>query len=308
MAKQNRETLKRFFGAGKLPTEEHFADLVDSSLNIIDEGFDKTEEFGFEITPQKGTEDTENLISFFRKLTDKLPSWSISFHAKNEALQFIHTNAATNERKTVLSLDKDGKVTVCGSEFNEAEHYEDEIGLTPVRVDVGGAVRAPGRLGVGLNNENSVPANGEYQPITEKLDGFQALEVVAKVELREEKRFAIMHAIALNAYHPPWRILNFWNRSRRIRIHQSYHSGPRDRMKLRWEAVKDEDNPGITQYRLAIKSAFRYPGDARIEYHVTRLWGQEWFADESVNFPPPPPVEDDDDEAALAAEQEKENG
>ena len=67
MAKQNRETLKRFFGVGKLPTEEHFADLVDSSLNIIDEGFDKTDEFGFEITPQKGSDDTENLISFFRK-------------------------------------------------------------------------------------------------------------------------------------------------------------------------------------------------------------------------------------------------
>jgi len=285
MAKQNRETLKRFFSAGKLPTEEHFADLVDSSLNIIDEGFDKTEEFGFEITPQKGTDDSENLISFFRKLTDKLPSWSISYHAKYEALQFIHTNAATNERKTVLSLDKDGKIKICAAEFNEQEFVDSEFGTNPVKLDVGGAIRAPARLGVGLNAESSVPANGEYQPITEKLQGIQALEVVAKVELREEKRFAIVHAIALNAYNPPWRVLNFWNRSRRIKLHQSYHSGPRDRLKLRWEAVKDEDNPGVAQYRLCVKSAFRYPGDAKIEYHVTKLWGPEWYGEEEPVVP-----------------------
>ncbi len=48
MAKQTRDTLKQFFSAGKLPTEEHFSDLIDSSLNTLDEGFDKSEEFGFE--------------------------------------------------------------------------------------------------------------------------------------------------------------------------------------------------------------------------------------------------------------------
>jgi hypothetical protein len=285
MATQNRETLKRFFSAGKLPTEEHFSDLVDSSLNIIDEGFVKTEEFGFEITPQKSTDDSENLISFFRKLTDKLPSWSISYQAKNEALQFKHTDPATDERRTVLSLDKNGKVTVSGAEFNEQEFADSEVSGNQVRLDIGGAVRSPARLGVGLNSEATVPADGEYQPITEKLDGIQALEVVAKVEYRDEKRFAIMHAIALNAYNPPWRILNFWNRSRRIKIQQSYFSGPRDRMKLKWEAVKDEDNPGVMQYRLCIKSAFRYPNEAKIEYHVTRLWDQEWFSAEDPSAP-----------------------
>ena len=286
MAKQNRETLKRFFSAGKLPTEEHFADLVDSTLNTIDEGFDKTERFGFEITPQnsseKGNNGAENLISFFRRLTDKSPSWSISYHAAKEALQFRHTDADTNDERTVLSLDKDGKVTINEEEFNDLELGEAEVDQSSIKLEVGGAIRSPARLGVGLTKDSSVPANGEYQPITEKLQGFQALEVVAKVELRDEKRFAIIHGIALNAYNPPWRILNFWNRAKRIKIHQSYFSGPRDRLKLRWESVKDEDNPGVTQYRLAIKSAFRYPGDAKIEYHVTRLWGSEWFTTDST--------------------------
>ena len=132
-----------------------------------------------------------------------------------------------------------------------------------------------------------MPANGEYQPITEKLYGAQALEIVAKVELREEKRFAIVHAIALNAHNPSWRILNFWNRSKRIKIHQSYHSGPRDRLKLRWETVKDEEDADVVLYRLCIKSAFRFPNDAKIEYHVTKLWEPEWFsvADASSSGP-----------------------
>ncbi|MFN3162545.1 MAG: hypothetical protein ACE37N_03470 [Pseudohongiellaceae bacterium] len=284
MAKQNRETLKRFFSAGKLPSEEHFADLVDSSMNIIDEGFAKTEQFGFEITPQKGTDDTENLISFFRKLTDKLPSWSISYYAKDEALQFVHTEAGSNERKTVLSLDKDGKLSICSSEFNEQTLLADNANGEPLRLDVGGAIRAPARLGVGLAGQTTVPANGLFQPITEKLHGFQALEVVATVELKEQKRFAIMHAIAINAHSPPWRILNFWNRGRRIRVHQSYHSGPKDRLKLKWVTVEDDDNPGVSQYRLCIKSAFRYPGDVQIKYHVTKLWGQDWIADTEASL------------------------
>ena len=53
MAKQNRETLKRFFSAGKLPSEEHFADLIDSSLNVTDEGFSKSEDFGFEVKDKR---------------------------------------------------------------------------------------------------------------------------------------------------------------------------------------------------------------------------------------------------------------
>lgn len=276
MAKQNRETLKRFFGAGKLPSEEHFADLIDSALNTIDEGFTKSEEFGFEITPQKNTNDIENLISFFRKLTDKHPSWSLSYQAKDESLQFIHTDAVDNERKTILSLDKEGKVSVSTPELGDDSISGHQSYTDQIRLDVGGAIRAPARAGVALTADASIPADGAFHPITDKLFGVQALEVVAKIELREQARFAIMHAVALNAYNPSWKILNFWNRSRRIRIHQSYYSGPRDRLKLKWEPVQDEDNPGVSLYRLSMKSAFRFPEETKINYHVTKLWSEEW--------------------------------
>jgi len=276
MAKQTRDTLKQFFSAGKLPTEEHFSDLIDSSLNTLDEGFDKSEEFGFEITPTNGSLSKENLISFFRKLTDKNPSWTMSYQARDESLLFIHTDAFDNSQRTVLSMSMDGKLSVSVDENNEEVEYINQLDHTPTRLEVGGAIKAPARCGTALTIDASIPADGKFHPVTEKLFGVQALEVVATLECREHARFSVLHAIALNAHNPRWKILNFWNRSSRIRIHQSYYSGPRDRLKLRWESMPDEDNPGVEVYRLCIKSAFQFPETTKIKYHVTKLWNAAW--------------------------------
>jgi hypothetical protein len=42
MTTRNRDTLKQFFQEGRLPTSDHFGDLIDSMLNMSDEGFRKT--------------------------------------------------------------------------------------------------------------------------------------------------------------------------------------------------------------------------------------------------------------------------
>ena len=41
--------LQEQFQHGKMPTEEDFADLIESMLNMLDEGFDKTPEAGFKV-------------------------------------------------------------------------------------------------------------------------------------------------------------------------------------------------------------------------------------------------------------------
>mgnify|MGYP003309971067 CR=1 FL=1 len=38
MALINRQTLKNYFQKGGFATEKHFVDLIDSSLNIVDDG------------------------------------------------------------------------------------------------------------------------------------------------------------------------------------------------------------------------------------------------------------------------------
>jgi DNA-binding transcriptional regulator YhcF (GntR family) len=50
MDKKNRETLKNYFKKGSLPSEKEFANLIDSMLNTIDDGFEKTEDEGLKIS------------------------------------------------------------------------------------------------------------------------------------------------------------------------------------------------------------------------------------------------------------------
>ena len=150
----------------------------------------------------------------------------MSYQARDESLQFIHTDAFDNSRRTVLSMSMDGKLSVSVDENNEEVEHINQLDHTPTRLEVGGAIKR--LLDVALRSQDaSIPADGKFHPVTEKLFGVQALEVVATLECREHARFSILHAIALNAHNPRWKILNFWNRSSRIRIHQSYYSGPR---------------------------------------------------------------------------------
>ena len=83
MAKKNRSTLKRYFREGALPSEDHFDDLIDSTLNTIDEGFDKNPENGFEISL---IGDHQRLISFFKSGAAKDAVWSIDYQVEHDRL------------------------------------------------------------------------------------------------------------------------------------------------------------------------------------------------------------------------------
>ncbi len=166
------------------------------------------------ITPTNGSLSKENLISFFRKLTDKNPSWTMSYQARDESLQFIHTDAFDNSRRTVLSMSMDGKLSVSVDENNEEVEHINQLDHTPTRLEVGGAIKAPARCGTALTLDASIPADGKFHPVTEKLFGVQALEVVATLECREHARFSILHAIALNAHNPRWKIITIFGTAR----------------------------------------------------------------------------------------------
>ena len=51
MALINRETLKNYFKKGGFATEKHFVDLIDSSLNVVDDGIAIKPEYGLKINP-----------------------------------------------------------------------------------------------------------------------------------------------------------------------------------------------------------------------------------------------------------------
>ena len=49
MAKINRSDLKNFYLKGKIPKESNFHDLIDSSINSLDDGIIKEKGKGFMI-------------------------------------------------------------------------------------------------------------------------------------------------------------------------------------------------------------------------------------------------------------------
>ena len=62
----NRESLYERFKNGKRPNEKDFEDLINSSINKLDDGISKSFEAGLELAPQG--EEGKEVISLYEKL------------------------------------------------------------------------------------------------------------------------------------------------------------------------------------------------------------------------------------------------
>lgn len=274
MSSKNRETLKNYFSEGQLPTEAHFADLIDSMLNMTDEGFSKTVENGEEVRAAVGH---NALLSFFRDgMSPPLPLWRVGLSAGQNQLTF--------QSGTLPPRDQDAKPRPgVPSELDRVDGllYLDplqRVGLGTDRpkaaLDVTGAVRSTGRQGSYQPAQPKVlEANGVWQPLTDELDGCQAFEVVAGAGSRGAGRFSLLHAVALNTYNPTWGWLDFLNRKRGIRSTHAYYGRRCDRIQLRWTGTSGRD----ARYRLEVRTGCDFGTDtagkkATIQVHVTQLW------------------------------------
>lgn len=255
MAKKNRSTLKRYFSEGALPSADQFGDLIDSSLNTIDEGFDKSAENGFEISL---IGEHEKLISFFRDNASKQPAWSVSYDKAQERLYFSKPGME-DEPPPVLLLDPSGKVGVNSKEPQWT-------------LDVGGVIGATGRIGANPTGQKTVPADGEWHSITAMLSGCQALEVMAGVGNKGTGRYALMQATALNTFNPSGFFFNFLGCKSSIRCKQAYYLSRTHKLKLRWYG-KGRD------YQLQIRTNCNYGEGIRIRYYITSLWFDEDMSD-----------------------------
>jgi hypothetical protein len=206
MAKKNRSTLKRYFREGALPSEDHFDDLIDSTLNTIDEGFDKTPDNGFEISL---IGDHQRLISFFKSGATQDAVWSIDYQDEDGRLLIKKPSAAEDE-PPAMTFDDDGNVGV--NNINP-EHA----------LDVGGVIVAQGRLGANPDNRKTVAADGKWHNVSGPLRGCHAIEVMAGVGSKGTGRYALMRAVAINTFNPGGWLFNFLNLKKRIRYQQSYY-------------------------------------------------------------------------------------
>ncbi|MCE4554329.1 hypothetical protein [Pelomonas cellulosilytica] len=263
MTTRNRATLKQFFEEGRRPTSDHFGDLIESMLNMSDEGFRKTPRHGFEITSD------EALLSFFREQDSEDPIWSIGFGGeRNQLLLRAGDGQGDGAPQPALSLDLDGRVGI-------------GTGTPAATLDVRGVVASQGRRGeLHRLTPDGQPllADGRWHALTGPLQGCHAFEITAGVGRPDTGRFALMHAFAMNTYNPLPGWLSWLSSRQRIRAQHAWYGQRCDRLQLRWTGGSGRHG----HYQLEVRTQCDYGDDRVIQASVTALWHDPHMADGSL--------------------------
>ena len=289
MAEQTRETLSKYFQAGELPTQGHFDDLIDSMLNMKDEGFRKSAKNGVEIA-SLGNEDA--LLSLYRDSEPTRAKWALRF-GTDDRLQWGSVNRQVDKSvPAVLTLHSaDVLGGVSGATANAASGTtagtttgtttgtvaQARVGINTAlpehTLDVAGVVAAQGRVGsYRADKVLSAPADGDWHDILTGLQGCHAFEVMAGVGGGQRKgRFALLHAVALNTYQPNLGWFDFLSPKRRIRQTSAHYGRRCDRLHLCWEATEGPQG-AERSYRLRIKTGCSYDSGVSIRFSITQLW------------------------------------
>lgn len=243
MALINRQTLKNYFKMGGVPSEKHFTDLIDSTLNVIDDGIAVTPEHGFKISPMGYS---SKLISFFKKTTQNQPEFSVEFNGSDQnAISIKNTND-----QTLFNVGQNGFIGV---------NTDDP----KLNLQVSGSFGAEIQHGVYALGE--VEGDGNWQTMIDDLSGLNGFEIVAYIRGKKGSgRYALSHAIALSTFG------GRFSRSK-IKVTSSYYGSYFNKLAFRW--VGDLDN-----YRLEVRTRRHYGIDPiisapyRIKFHITRFF------------------------------------
>lgn len=253
MTIRSRQTLREFFDEGRLPTRDHFGDMIDSMLNMSDEGFRKSPENGLEVTAPAGY---DALATFYRAQNEREPLWSLGYGGERDQLQFHHGAGVAHDQPPVLALDARDRVGIGTATPREA-------------LDVAGTVASRGRVGSrSWPNLDPPLADGGWHDLTGPLTGCQAFEVMAGVGVQGSGRYALLHAVALNAFNPATSWLDLFSRKKRIRASEAWYGKRCDRLELCWEGSSGQD----ASYRLRVRTKCNYGAGVRIQATLTQLW------------------------------------
>jgi hypothetical protein len=236
MARRNRLTLKKYFGRGKMPTEEHFIDLVDSMLNIVDEGFDKSSNKGLSLAPLN---EEGSVASVFRKIEDEEQKWTLSLEKDSENLIFKQVDG-----DAVITLNQNGNT---GFGTNEPKH----------QIHTTGVAGLYGRAGTYAEGE--IAANGKWQNITDELLGCHAFEVIAGSGKPREGKYALLVATAIQCF----------GAHCKVDIKQSWYGIRCNKIQLRWKRVNRKANKNVV---LQMKTRCNYGPDSTINFNISSLW------------------------------------
>jgi hypothetical protein len=239
----NRATLKGFFKKGRVPTEVHFSNLIDSSVNKIDDGFAKTIENGLKLSP---TGDSKKLLSFYDDIKEKNPLWEVEINPTETSKGLSFTERVEGSR---LFLRNGGQIGVGTMSPKHQLHVEGTVGMRT-------------RVGT-YQSISEVSADSEWHIILDQLEGCHAFEVVAKVEgVKKRGKYAMAHAIAISTH---------GGINNKVKVTQAHYGWYWHRIKFRWKRSLDG------KYRLEMRTVGHYGTDelnrvVQIKYHICSLW------------------------------------
>lgn len=248
----SRTDLKNNFLNGRIPTETHFSDLIDSMVNRQDDGLSKDDENGLILSASKST---RKLITLFDSIDQLKPFFYIEKDERKD-----EKKSAGLRLNPYNELDESGKekksffFDVNGSMGIGKRSHQD------YSLDVNGFAAMQGRVGTFV--QDKVAANGKWHTIIDKLDNCQAFEVMARTGKKTTGKYSILHAYALSA---------FGRSSSKIRRTCAYNGFFWNKIGIRWKSK------GIHNYALQLRTNSNYGADIFIDYKVTKLWDDEKF-------------------------------
>jgi hypothetical protein len=256
MAKRPRNTLITIF-RGNIPPQA-YADLIESTLNIMDDGVDVDEENGFKLSSRGSS---RKLMSFYEGIADRSANYSFELnpgHYKGLSL--------SEDGNTPRLFVQDGGNLGIGTQ-------------APAHaLDVRGLVAMEGR--VGSFAKGYVPADGSWHTILRGMDGCQAFEAMAHINDPEDGRFALSHAFLLmssgkkggktqvrqTTSGSAWFWGRFWNK-----------------IVFRWRVDEANSGPNAQRYELQMRTRTHYGmlnnEPKKVFYRLTKLWDRNYESD-----------------------------
>jgi hypothetical protein len=252
-----RERILDYFKNGKIPTQQHYADLINSMIHKEDDGFSKDDPNGFKIYTHH---DFLNLISFYESNDAGKPFFTISKDKQTpEAIKF----QSYKQQADTTTADETGVFFHDNGNVGIGKKCDDNY-----RVDIDGFAAMKGRIGTYPADQNFVKADGKWHPIITGLKNAQAFEVVARTGKKGTGKLAIMHAIALSVA---------GKKGGRIHRRNAYFGFFWNKINLRWSG----DYNG---YSLLMKTNSNYGEGVNIYFTITQLWDDKLFLSEDYYY------------------------
>lgn len=253
----SREELKKFFRNGKLPSEKDFAELIDSGINKLDDGFVKDEDHGFVIASTGGS---KKFISFFRSTDELNPFLTVERAVEgSEALRltpFSESTKDATDNSNSFFFHANGSLGV------------GKIADEKYKLDIGNGFTAM-HSRAGTFATGKVPANGKWHPVITELDNCQAFEIVARTGVKHSGKFSMMHAIAVSAFGGKAR-----NKVKKVSAHYGFF----------WNKINVKWSGKVHDYTLSLRTNANYGGGVDIYYHITKLWDDATFLPEDYYY------------------------